>query len=116
MKLRSNTIVVLLIMVSMLICITTIMMYSAMNENRMVNRISRGYYGDYATHFKFIDEERNIGKTIKLLKDAECKDFALIYDGYEAGVRQIYIKGKYDSPPMLRGRFLTEDDFFNNIY
>lgn len=115
MKLRLNIIMVLLIMASMLICLTTIMMYGAIDENNMINRISRGYYGEYATHFKFIDEkDENIKKIITLLKNEEYKDFALIYDGYEAGVRQIYIKGNYDSPPMLRGRFLTEDDFFNN--
>lgn len=114
MHVKLNTISILLIIVSMLVCITTIMLYSALDENLMINRISRGYYGDHAVHFKFASEERGVKETIKLLKNSKYKDVALIYDDHESALRQIYIKGRYVEPPMLSGRFLKESDFFKN--
>ncbi|MGO1469836.1 MAG: ABC transporter permease [Tissierella sp.] len=112
MRIKVNTISMLLIIISMLICFTIIVMYSELDENLMINRISRGYYGDDAIQFKFKDNEKVLDKTIELLKSSNQTDLSLIYDDYESGLRQIYIKGKYDSPPMLKGRFLKESDFF----
>lgn len=114
MRIKINTISIFLIIISMLICFTTIIMYSELDENLMINRISRGYYGDDAIHFKFSGEERGLGETIDLLKDGAHTDLSLIYDDYESELRQIYIKGKYDSPPMLKGRFLKESDFLKD--
>lgn len=113
MNFKINTMAFFLIYIFAAICVSSIYLVSITEKNILLSRISRGDYSEHAIYFSINDESWNHEKVIDLVKCSQLDDFTVIYDDYEKNVRQIYIKGNGDPPPMVSGRYFTANDFNN---
>jgi len=92
------------------IILSTIVFKSILQKN-LLERISRGYYGQSKITFTVNGSSSfvSINKLVTYLpKSASC---ALYNDNNDGTVRQIYYQGKYNTPPIISGRFFSKDDF-----
>lgn len=111
MKLKVNIMALFLIIIFSAICVSSIFLVTTTEKSILLSRISRGDYGQNAIHFYVNKETCSYNKTIDLIKNNDFNDCTLIYDDYEKNIRQIYIKGKNDPPPMISGRYFRTNDF-----
>lgn len=114
MNFKMNAMAFILICIYAVICFSSIFLATATENNILLARISRGNYSQHAVHFYMDEESWSYEKMIKQLQKSEMRDFSLIYDDYEKNLRQIYLQGKVDPPPMVSGRYFTTDDFCNH--
>ncbi|UNC93270.1 ABC transporter permease [Candidatus Contubernalis alkaliaceticus] len=111
MKFRFNTMSFFLICIFSAICISSVSLFAAIEERTVISEISRGSYSENAVHFTFKEDNWCFESLINQLLRSRLSDFVLIYDDYEKHIRQIYVMGNNDPPPMLSGRYFNEDDF-----
>ncbi|GAB6085815.1 ABC transporter permease [Alkaliphilus crotonatoxidans] len=113
MNLKMNTMAFFLISIFTAICVSSISLVTTIEENILLSRISRGDYGKDAIHFSIDQESWSYKNLVDIAQYSNFNDFTLIYDDYEKNLRQIYIKGRSDSPPIITGRYFSSNDFNN---
>lgn len=107
---RRNILMLLCAFLTFIMCwyfVTSISNYS-------VNlKVGRGFYSKEAVHFTFgLDAEKIGGTLLEAIHKIEKTDFIMI--SVQNDIRAVYFKGSPDLPPIVSGRFFSEEDFFQN--
>ncbi|MTI96895.1 MAG: ABC transporter permease [Firmicutes bacterium] len=113
MELKTDILSIFLISIFMAIFLVSATFIQSIEERILLIELSRGGYSDSAVHFSINHDSWGIYDLIQLLDGSDATDFMLILDDHDtdaAIVRHLYIKGSVNTPPMLSGRFFTEDD------
>ncbi|WP_350343417.1 ABC transporter permease [Proteinivorax tanatarense] len=111
MKMKVNVMSVFIIVIFTAICVTSIALVTSIQEKNILHRVSRGGFSESAIQFMFTDPgTEDITELFDVIENQEQSNFALIHQ-IDYNLTEIYIKGKYNNPPMLSGRFLKETDF-----
>ncbi|AOY77583.1 FtsX-like permease family protein [Clostridium formicaceticum] len=108
---KINTMSFFLISIFTAICVSSIILWVSIEERVLLSTISRGGYSENAIHFRINEETWSFAKLIDLVIDSDHSNFTIIHDDYQNNIRQIYIKGKSTSLPMVSGRYFCESDF-----
>lgn len=107
-----------LISIFLITIFSTVVVFAVVFSNNLFNRvtiskISRGFFNEEAVHFNSFTN-LNFRDISLGLSNIEETNVSIIHDDLEKNIRKIFIKGKYENPPMKRGRFLEEHDFYRD--
>lgn len=102
-KMISFLVFVLFFVISFISCIVI----NEIQQHSTLINASRGYYGksqivfsaDVSSNFDIVEAVKKV-QNVSLYKDGEISN-----------VRQIYINGRYNNPPVCSGRFFNFEDF-----
>jgi len=115
LKLKLEPMSLILIIIFTVICIVSLYFAATVEERMELYFISRGGYGENAVYLRLNKECLNSRDLIKLVEDCEYSDFKIMQDERTDdslnSLRQVYIKGESDSPPIISGRYFNEKDF-----
>lgn len=108
--------VISIILIILFLCVGIIsaIFYNSYKEQKDLDILNREYYGKSMQTFSVIDKEKspiNLSLISKYLpKGSNCA----VYYNDENHFRQIFFQGKYNTPPLISGRFFTPSDFKSN--
>lgn len=112
---KKSIISILIVFIMMLISLTNLSLKHFIDRNQYINSVSRGYFNDNAVNFIIEDNYIQARKVMDVLYHSRFNNFALVSNNYHGdNLTYIYIKGEYESFPIVEGRYFNEEDFFNN--
>ena len=108
-KIPKGTLMLLVSFAAITFC--SVIMIGALRTNEENDYLSKRLYSDNTRRFQIIDSEDNTFWQAFLAQNTETNFilYCLIRDG-ETDTRSVYYKGNVDLPPILDGRFFSEED------
>lgn len=105
---------IFLIIMCMSITISFFYFMVGIEKQMLLEKIGQGDFNKGATHFCYNRNTASFQDIVSSFQNSNQNNFALLYDDYSSNIRQIFIKGEYNSSPLISGRFFNEKDFNKN--
>lgn len=100
------------------VCVTSMLLifglYSIKNDE--LNKLSNQFYSDNSIHFniKELQERYTLSELTKNIQKHNYILFKEKIDDENKDIRAIYLNGRFDQFPIIKGRFFQDGDFFKN--